>query len=256
MVTLRETISNVIRDISDEHVALLLSDGVDSKSVYYSAIDAGKKVTAYTFFTHENKDIKGSRKFCLENDIELVEIKLPTDMDTLKEDLKVLRDLGCLKKTEYECFWPMLYVYKKVKERFIISGLGADGYFCLSKSCAIHYKHDLKTFRDKLFTDTYCQMHLHSKMNESTMIAPYLDERVKEYFSDKTDYHELNSPKQKQEIRKHYPELIDNSQHTIYQGLGISDLFKNLVESDLNIGGYKSVVGVLNLISKRKVLSD
>jgi asparagine synthetase B (glutamine-hydrolysing) len=126
----------------ENDAAVLLSAGVDSSSVLFALLEAGKRVTAYSFCLDDrtSTDVKYAQITAKEFGVPFVQIPLPTSTDVLREDLVDLVRFGAKKKTDFECGWPMLYAYKAITERDIFSGMGADGHFCISKKGMMHYK--------------------------------------------------------------------------------------------------------------------
>jgi len=208
-------LTNLVSDLVPENdVAILLSGGVDSMSVGFSAHRLGKKITAYTFKTdkHDSYDYNKAKEVADKMNWDFVGVVVPTE--NLKEDFfRLLNDYNCVKKTHFECIYPFLYVYPNIKERYVLSGWGADGYYGISKKAMINYKHNLKLlnqFRDDYFKPENTAGHKwHKQLAETykkTLVCPYLDEKVKLFFYSK-NWNELNKPKQKQHIRNAYHEL-------------------------------------------------
>ena len=40
----------------------------------------------------------------------------------LVNDFKLLVELGCRKKTQFECIYPFLYIFLEIKEQYVLSG--------------------------------------------------------------------------------------------------------------------------------------
>jgi len=132
-------ITNIIdKQVPDKEVALFLSAGVDSCSVGIAAHRLGKKVHAYTFQMkgETNFDSKHAENIAKKMGWEWTLIEVPSD--NLIEDFKTLSlKYNCRKKTHFECTWPFLYVYPQIKEKYIISGILADGHWFYNKSLMI-----------------------------------------------------------------------------------------------------------------------
>ena len=130
----KKYLQNHIKDNTpDEEVAVLLSGGVDSISVALSAHGVGIKVIPYTFHLI-NKPSYDSQTAKTVSDMmgwKLNTIEVPTE--NLVDDWYELVKLGCKKKTHFECVFPFLYIYPEIKEKYVLTGWGADGYFGVSK---------------------------------------------------------------------------------------------------------------------------
>ena len=64
----------------------------------------------------------------------------------LENDFKRLLKHGCQKKTHFECVYPFLYVYEWIKEKYVLSGWAADGYYGVSKKACMHFKEPKSLF--------------------------------------------------------------------------------------------------------------
>ena len=240
--------------------AVLLSAGIDSASVLFSLLEAGKSVTAYSFCLEGrvSKDVRYAEITAKEFGVPFVRIDLPTSIDVLREDLIDLVRFGAKKKTDFECGWPMLYAYQAIKEREIFSGMGADGHFCISKKGMMHYKNRIDEFRDTLFSNpSYGQEHIHRNLStvfKKCWVAPFMSKEMIDRFEGST-WDEVNKPNQKQPILDAFPEQFKRIKVFKHQNFqkgdsGISDHFEKLLGTDLNVGNHKSVVGVYNYLVK------
>ena len=201
-------IKHIHDNVPDKEVALLLSGGVDSISVGFSAHRLGKKITAYSFKTdlHDSYDYSKAEEVADIMGWNFVGTTIPTD--NLKEDFFLLLDeYGCEKKTHFECIYPFIYIYPQIKEKYVLSGWAADGYFGLSKKAVINYSQTLELlnqFRDDYFKDEnragYDKHDNLAKMYGKEFICPYLCNEAKSYFQNK-NWQELNKPQQKYPVR-------------------------------------------------------
>jgi asparagine synthetase B (glutamine-hydrolysing) len=255
------------KKIKDKDVAVMLSGGVDSCSILFSLLKAGKNVKAYSFTldSHESTDFKSAKSVCNEFKIDFTPIYLPTDIGILKRDVKhLILNKGLRKKTEIECSWAMMYAIKHVKEKAIFTGHGADGHFGLSKRAMIHFKHSaekMDEFRSDLFSNpNYSQKLTLEDMaleNDKSIILPYLTDDMKNLFIGKS-WEEINKPKEKQPILNSFPEYFKRvkiRKHSNFQlgDSGIAEVFSKLLETDFNIRNYKSVVGIYNSIARKDI---
>lgn len=245
---------------SSNDVAVLLSSGIDSASVMFALLEAGKNVTAYSFCLEDrtSRDVKYAEITAKEFGVPFVRIDLPTSIEVLREDLVDLIRMGAKKKTDFECGWAMLYAYPAIQQTEIFSGMGADGHFCISKKGVLHYKNRIDEFRNNLFSNpSYGQAHMHSNFSrvyKKDWIAPYMTLAMIEQFKGST-WDDVNRPHQKQPILDAFPKefaRIKIFKHQNFQlgDSGISEHFEKLLDTDLNVNKHKSVVGIYNYLVK------
>ena len=243
------------QQVSEQEVAVLLSGGVDSLSVAFAASNVGKTIHAYSFYL----DTKISYDYQKAKDVaeyfgwQFTGVSIPTV--NLKQDFYRLVKLNCKKKTHYECVYPFLYVYPKIKETYVLSGWAADGYVGVSRKANIHYKHTQElfdTFRNSYFKpDMRAGYNWHKKvadMYNKKFITPYLTDSVKNFFYSKS-WEELNIPTQKHHVRNAFHEfkLIGNvKKHLNLQiDSGIVQLFETLIhDSEINFKHRNRVMDI------------
>lgn len=258
---IRDIILKELMKIEDDDVALCLSSGVDSSALLFALLELNKNVHVYSFTLEdrESTDFKVAKSLANKYDLDFTPIYLPTNVDVIIKDLYTLaRDFNASTKTDFECAWPFLYVYPKVKERYIVTGIPADGHFCLSKRGMIHYKDNIEEFRNIYFSkDNVGQLKQRQILANSfgkINIDPYYSSdimiRLKGFSWD-----DINKPYQKMPIINMYPSEFNEikiRKHTNFQlgDSGISEVFKQIITHDINKWGYKSVVGIYNQIIK------
>jgi len=260
-------VKKVIRDsvcMIDEKYAILLSSGIDSRALFFESISQKKDFVCYTFRLPnvESQDFVYAKQLCNKYKVKHIEITLPTSLHTLIEDIKKMKLAGAIKKTDYECFWPMLYVYKYVSESTILTGLGADGHFCISKKGMIHFKNRIDEFRKQVFGNkNYCQMHLHNAFcGNKKLITPFLSSEMISEF-DGTKWDDINTPKQKQPIIDAYLKEFSDVKlfkHTNYHlgDSGISKHFEKLLTiPEFSSQGFKSTISIFNRIDKMESIN-
>ena len=202
----------IAHEVLDKEVAVFLSGGVDSLSMAFSAHRLGKKVHAYTFHL-EDQPTYDSDKAKETADIfgwDIDTIIVPTD--NLHDDFfKLLNKYKCKKKTHFECAFPFMYIYPKIKEKYVISGLGADGFCGLSKKVALHFKEPKAVFDnfriDNLKNENYAGIQQHfllcQEYNKILIHPYYKHQKVIDFFM-KFDWYEMNKPFQKHHVRTAY----------------------------------------------------
>jgi asparagine synthetase B (glutamine-hydrolysing) len=265
---MKNIISNTLKDVKDEPVALLLSKGIDSHALLFELIEQGKNIVIYSFTLEdrESSDFKGARETAKLYGLPFFPIYLPVDIDILKHDLLYLiQEKGLTKKTEIECTWVLNHALKLIKEKVVVAGLGADGHFVLSKKGCIHFKHSIELmdiYRSKLFSNpNYAQQEILKILaNErgKVVLLPYLQTEMINLFKG-TSWDELNKPKQKQAILDMFPNEFEKMkvyQHSNFQlsDSGISEHFTKLMNTDWRKG--KSVTSIYNAIQRKELGCD
>jgi|TARA_R100000655_G_scaffold71676_2_gene110096 asparagine synthetase B (glutamine-hydrolysing) len=199
-----------------DEVALLLSGGVDSMSVGFSAHRLQKKVTAYSFKTdlYDSYDYNKAEETAEIMGWGFVGITIPTE--DIKDDFFRLLDMGCSKKTQFECTYPFLYIYPFIQEKIVLSGISADGWYGLSKKAMINYKRPKELF-DKFREDYFqnknpagvLQQLKLAEMYNKKFVHPYLwNDEISKYYMSKS-WDELNKPKQKNVVREAFSVEFD-----------------------------------------------
>lgn len=255
-------IDKIIEDIVEkqsrgvDEVAVLLSAGTDSITCALAAHRLGKKVTGYSMYLdgQETTDSLGARKVAKEFGWDFVAVDVP--VDNLAQDfITLVRNYNCKKKTQVECTFPFLYVYPKIKEKVVLSGVAADGWYGVSKRACMHFKEPKElfdTFRREYFgAENPAGVLQHRQLaNEigATLIAPYLEPEVEEWMM-QYDWYFFNKPKQKAPIRSAFPEFdrIKLRNHENLQLVAkIPDYFESLLDNkDLNIYNRERVMDLV-----------
>ena len=227
----------VEKQIPVENCAVLLSGGVDSLSVAFAADRLGKKVHAYSFCldTHLSYDFQKAKEVAEIFNWPFTGIEVPTK--NLTDDWHRLVQLECRKKTHFECVYPFLYVYPEIKQKYVLSGWAADGYYGISKKAMIHYKHTQELFdkfRDNYFSPEMCAgYNWHKRVADEydkVFVTPYLTESVKEFFYSKS-WDEVNKPFQKHHVRNAFDEFKKIGKIKNHLNLQIDSGIVNLFES-------------------------
>ena len=240
-------IDNILCEIIDEEVqsnevALLLSGGVDSISVAFAANRLRKNIHGYSFRLDKstNYDYDKAKYIC-----EIMNWKftgIVIDTSNLVDDFYKLSKLGAKTKTNFETIYPFIHLIPQVEEQTVLTGWAADGYYGVSKKAIINYKHTKELFdkfRDDYFLPekqaSYSFLKKVTDMNNKDLIAPYLHDKVKEYFYS-MDWYELNKPTQKQHVRTAFAKEFDKigkvKKHLNLQlESGINVLFESLLNN-------------------------
>ena len=263
---------NNIRDIFEhflqnlpEGFAVATSGGISSAALLASAVAVNKRprVISFTFDDFDSTDFILAKAMAHYFNVAFHPVFLPSAENRIIDLVSTLIHRYKLrKKARIECSFPFLYVAKTCKSLGIttlVTGLCDDGHFGLSKKAMIHYKHTQEKFdqfRHDYFSDPdaagrkgiqkICQDF------DVTIFNPYCHPSVFKLFIGKS-WDELNRPKQKYAIRKHFPELeqFKLPNHTNLQ-LGDSKIAQRV--GNAVISKYKpnakSPVGIYNRIAK------
>ena len=250
-------IEKVIQETAtDKEVAVLLSGGADSLSVALAANRLGYKIHAYSFHLKDQPTYDASKAEDASNKMGWQFTKVIVPIDNLVQDFHTLRTkFSCVKKTHYECTFPFLYIYPLITEKFVLSGVAADGHYGVSKKACLHFKEPKEKFdqfREEYFTQSnpaglLQQIELSKKYNK-TFVAPYLDAKVIQFFR-QYDWFELNKPFQKHHVVNSFTEFKQigkPKQHINLQlGAGIDKAFESLLQyNDINFKNRKRMLDV------------
>lgn len=227
--------------VHDKEVAVLLSGGADSLSVALAAHRLGYDVHAYSFHLKDLPTYDASKAEDSSSKMGWKFTKVIVPVDNLVEDFHILRKkFECVKKTQYECTFPFLYIFPQIKEKNILSGFAADGHYGVSKKACIHFKQPKELFDQ--FRSSYLsdppglrQQLALSKYYNKEYITPYTDQRVIDYFH-QFDWFQVNQPYQKHHVVEAFTEFktIGKPKHHInlQLGSGIDKAFESLLECD------------------------
>lgn len=263
----------VVRNLLKEHLktidgnfAIFASGGIDSCSILACAADLklSPTVISFTLADRLSHDFRFARLMARHYKLEFLPIYLPINKEIILKDVsELIKKYKLNKKTKIECLWPMLLSLKVLNKKGIkniVTGLGADGHFGLSKKVMIHYKEPKKKFQKykaQYFNDPTSAGIAYLKNIASDfdikVFNPYFHKDFMGVFND-LSWDELNKPRQKEIIRRDFPELIKFKvkNHTNLQlgDSGIADTVGNAVKT-LVAPNAKSVVTAYNMIAKQ-----
>lgn len=228
-----------------EKVAICLSGGVDSLTCGFALESMGVEVVAYTFKIEgiDSQDADSSREASEAFGWEFHLIEVP--INNLKEDFLTLASKWkCIKKTQYECTWPFIYIVPEIKETYVLNGIGADSHYGLSKRAMIHYRHTkelMNEFRAEYFAlknpSGLHQLIAILESRNKILYAPYYHKDLIAFFR-RFSWDEINRPKEKQLILDAYPEYFSKVRVRKHANLqivaGVREVFETLLDSDLN----------------------
>lgn len=242
MKNIDEIIVDIVEEQATENeVAVLLSAGTDSITCGIAAMRLGKKVTGYSIYINgqQTSDSLGAKDAADHFGWDFVGVDVP--VDNIEEDFfTLINHYKCKKKTQVECTWPFMYVYPKIKEKVVLSGVAADGWYGVSKRANIHFKHTKELF-DQFRNDYFGapnpagvrQQEQLAKENGMRLVAPYLEKSVAEWMM-QHDWDFFNKPYQKSCIHDAFPEIraLKRRNHENLQLIaGIPDYFEKLLDN-------------------------
>lgn len=249
------------KNVKSDTMSLLLSSGMDSASVGFAATRLGIKINSYTFQLGETTsfDAKHAERVADLMGWGWELIKVPDDSKSLKSKLSYMKnDLKCVKKVDYECIYPMLYVYPHIEDKYVGTGLIADGYFVYSRRANIEriggpnsipelfHEHRRKYWK-KLLAKGFdglkpvknnpsgvLQHELILRANKQVHINPFIHKPTHDFFL-RYDWLQLNKPMQKRFLVEAYaPEcnLVGRRNHRSYNSEAkITSVFEKLLDS-------------------------
>ena len=270
MKILKKIIKSDLEQIEEKNVALLFSGGIDSLFLLFSLLELGKNVICYTFCLEgiESSDLYYSKEAAEVFDVPHKTVTLPTDINLLVKEVKeIIVEFGLVKKTEVECTWPLWRSIQQIRQKSIVTGIGSDSYFGLSKRAKIHFASSadlMDQFRSAYFSNPKNgQQEILPKICKKfkkDMYHPFFAKGLLEAFKGKS-WEEINKPFEKQVLIDCFPKMykqIKLRRHQNFQcgDSGITDHFKKLLNTDLNVGDWKSTIGIYNYIRKTLSLSN
>lgn len=265
MTTVRDLISAQLKNIDGDFV-ISTSGGMDSCSVLISALELGYKpiILSFTLDDRLSHDFRCARLIARHYELAFMPVYLPTNKKIILENVKhIIKKYGASKKTAIECLYPRLHALMTVANAGIktfVTGDAADGHFALSKKAMIHFKEPKEKFqqfrKDYFANPDAAQVQTINKMAKDLrikVITPYFNQEVFNLFSD-CSWSDLNKPRQKEAVRKHYPELdkFKIKIHTNLQ-LGDSGIAQTVGEAVRSIiaPNAKSPITAYNILAKQ-----
>lgn len=262
----REALAAAVAKI-DGPVAVAVSGGIDSSALALVCKDMGKdaRLLSFTLDGRLSSDFSAARRLADKFGFQFIPVILPSDDKTIVDDIKLLiKRWGVRKKTAVECLFPFLHVLRKMEAeglKTLLCGNAADGHFALSKKAMIHYrepKEKFQQFRANYFANPdAAQVKTLTKIGAEkgiTVLAPYFNREVFDLFKDKS-WDELNKPRQKEAIRRDFPELdcLKIGKHTNLQ-LGDSGISEKVGEVAIRnfAPTAKSPITAYNRIAKTR----
>lgn len=246
--------------------ALALSGGTDSITILFAMLETGRRPECYTFYLDgvESVDLKSSRAVCKHFGLNLHEVVIPKDEDTMYNDIKrVLPYCEHVKKTIIQCMIPWLYMYPAIKEHRVIQGIGGDDLYATQRKLQVkvHAEGDeaIAEYRkfygnDLRFSEANIIRFANQYGKES---ADFYDSRAIEEFLLGYSFYAINKPYMK------YPSVVafadyyrqgafyrDQTEHSYQINSRLRDYQDRLLDGKYNKTGAKAIIGLYNAIAK------
>jgi len=256
----------------DGRIAVLLSGGVDSHTLLGAAIAAKKNPLCLTFALEgvNSMDQREARRTAKACGLECRVTILPRSIDILQEDVsELVKVFGLRKKSDIECSWPIVRTIRELEPGFtVLIGYNAERYFALGRKREITYRDQvdpepINLFRREEFLKGSPQIRCVRKVaasKECQISVPYRDRSpdLLDLFNG-FNFKDLNSPKQKKHARlafkKEIPRIVNLLPHTNLQlgDSGIAKHFRSLIDTNWNVGGWRSPVGIYNALANNRI---
>lgn len=246
----------------DATFSICLSGGYDSRFLLYLCESLNIPITScYTFSleNHISTDAKIAKDVCEKENVRFKLISLPTEKNEIIRIMRMLaKNYKCVTKTDFECTFPLYFLYKSFTEDVVLTASDADCYFGLGRKYALHYKNledGLTKYRYDMFNGRangqLTQRNLLAKEYDKIFFDPFYQFEVRKEFEN-TTWEELNVPYKKGPLYFKFSDRFDEIKpyRSSYQcgDSGIRELCESVLMSSKYNTGYKSVVGCYNEI--------
>jgi asparagine synthetase B (glutamine-hydrolysing) len=248
--------------IPNKEVGLAMSGGIDSMSVFFALLELNHPFECYTFYQDgiESDDYLSSVKYCKQFNIPLNVIKLPSDVDSVYNDVKeVIPYCGLkLKKTKVETLRPLMYLFKESKHDTILNGSSGDDYQPYKRAVNVLYQKGgdelvlLYGYRrnTNFHADAYDELSQSmARTFNIEFVNCYSDPNIESYFL-QFSLADLLKP-HKHLVTSAFQNEFDSvggfRKHSSYQvNAKITNVHDELLRSRYNKSGHKGIIGLYN----------
>lgn len=262
-----------LRPLKGKRVALLLSGGADSIAIACALKELDIKAKAYSLTRedHMSTDFKVAKANAQKLGFEFKPVFIPVDLEPVKAGVLECIGLNLKKKSFIEVVWPMLLAYRSAKAdgmEVVCSGEFGDAYFCNTRNFCIEKDKgsisDADAFREEYkyryleSTDGSAQMAIEEDYAKSIglrLVCPFKNVEFIGIYKG-TSWKMLNSPFEKvprvYAWMNYFKRGLDVRPSSNLQGgdSRINKIYEQLLDSDWNVGNWKSVIGIYNYIVK------
>lgn len=263
---MRSIINKHLEEYKNESVALLFSSGMDSLTLLLSCLDIGIRPHLYTVRMEDfvGQDVISSRRIKDIYNLEYTEIVIPNDIEQLKNDVRfIIEKFKVKKKTQVQCIYPFLYMVDHIKEDVVLCGVCADTLYGSSRKMSeLGRKDDVAFYEKRKALHELPETASYSFTRDifvekgKVFVAPYKENKDLANFLLSKTYKELHSPKEKNIAYEYYKDEIEK--HKLYRRKSsmqcdskIREWHDQLLQTELNVKGWKAIVGIYNYIYKQ-----
>ena len=265
--SIRAYLTDYIKALPTDRILVSTSGGIDSSALVVAGLQAGVKVdiSSFTLDDRESSDFKSARRLARYFDLEFQPIYLPTNPDLICDEvIRYMRHYQVRRKADIECVYPVaIQMPQLTKGAYYMTGLWADGHFCLSKKGMIHYKSTKELYQrfryEYFFINPHHQRAVFKNMADDHGLyyhEPYWGNPLYEIMSD-ISWEQANKPRQKELLRAAFPELepLKIKNHTNLQlgDSGISEIVGAAMTNKFKPGA-RSAVSAYNSVVKRGIV--
>ena len=249
----------------DGKSAVALSGGVDSATVLFALLEIGSRPKCYTFYVkgYESPDLISARSLTKHFGVDLVEVEIPSDADSIYAD--ILHGFGYsqyLKKTIVQTMVPWKYICPAVDGPRIITGLGQDLFYGLSRDASVmlHKDGELAVFKYRAVDMTHsvknsdgnCMLYCREAFGKE-LCALYETVPISDFFR-KFTLASLQKPYEKwvtvEAFKDYFGQGKFYRKHLNYQMSGIKQFHDSLLRSKYNTRNSKAIIALYRDVSK------
>lgn len=251
---------------SDGKAALALSGGTDSVTVLFAMLDLGIKPHCYTFYMDGiiSRDLLSARKLAKDFGLELTEVPIPSDTDSIYADIKaVIPYCEKIKKTIIQCMIPWKYIYPAMTEDTIITGIGGDDLYGTQRKVQVAF-HSVGDAGIAKWRHCYSDdldfsagnIARYGKVFGKTNIDFYNTNTIFDFINT-FSLGAINKPVMKASSIMAFDDYYkkgayyrDQTEHSYQINSRLRDLHDMLLKSKYNKNGYKAIIGLYNEIAR------
>lgn len=219
-------------------------------------------IYSFAFPDAPSSDFEQARRLARAFGFPFVPVDLPADPQAIYAATRsLILDYRLTKKARVECAFPFAFlanVAARNGHQFLLTGLCADGHFGLSKKAMIHHRYPqaaFDAFRVSYFADPDAgggkAIRSVCRSEGVEILNPYVAPSIFRHFIGRP-WDELNRPRQKEAIRREFPELdaFRLARHTNLQ-LGDSRIAERVGAAAVQfVSGAETPIAAYNRIRK------